>query len=128
MTQNLLKDMTNKKIDYLLSKHTVKDVEVYTLGRPIAPLAFNPLIPPPGTNPKTWLKKLNEVMAHAYLLGNGVLDLLQETLDAVYEEFGVYSGEVEIWPTIKDVLTKAKDIKARGREAGWLSSTLRALS
>ena len=45
----------------LLSLPEFKDVEVYTIGRNIAPFTFNPLIPPEGTNPRTWLKKLNEV-------------------------------------------------------------------
>jgi len=103
-------------------------VEVYTIGRSIAPLTFNPLIPPTGTDPKTWLKKLNEVIAHAYCLGNGVLYLLQQAVDAVYEEAGVYDNLVQSWPTFKDVLTKARTMDTRGREAGWLSSTLRALS
>ena len=112
----------------LLSKPGFEDAEVYTIGRDIAPFTFNPLIPPPGTNPKTWLKKLNEVIAHAYLLGNGVLYLLQQTLDTVYREWGVYDGTVTKWPTIQDVLNKAQEINAKGREAGWLSSTLRALA
>jgi hypothetical protein len=105
-----------------------QDVEVYTVGRDVAPFRFNPLIPPRGINPKTWLKKLIEVVAHAYCLGNGVLYLLQECVDAVYEECGVYSGRVARWPTFRDVLIKAREREARGREAGWLSSTLRALS
>jgi len=112
----------------LLALPEFKDIEVYTIGRNIAPFTFNPLIPPKGTNPKTWLKKLIEVIAHAYLLGNGVMYLLQRAFDAVYEEAGVYSGKVEKWPTFRDVLLKAKSHDARGREAGWLSSTLRALS
>jgi hypothetical protein len=112
----------------LLALSEFKDVEVYTIGRNIAPFTFNPLIPPAGTNPKTWLKKLNEVIAHAYCLGNGVLFLLQQAVDAVYEEAGVYDGTVEKWPTFKDVLTKARNMDTRGRESGWLSSTLRALS
>ncbi|MBK8945340.1 MAG: DUF87 domain-containing protein [Ignavibacteriae bacterium] len=33
-----------------------KDIRVYTVGRDVAPFMFNPLIPPPGTSPKTWLK------------------------------------------------------------------------
>jgi len=94
----------------------------------IAPLTFNPLIPPAGTNPKTWLKKLNEVIAHAYCLGNGVLFLLQQAVDSVYEEAGVYDNLVSRWPTFKDVLLKARGMDTRGRESGWLSSTLRALS
>ncbi len=112
----------------LLALSEFKDVEVYTIGRNIAPFTFNPLIPPAGTNPKTWLKKLNEVIAHAYCLGNGVLFLLQQAVDAVYEEAGVYDGTVEKWPTFKDVLLKARNMDTRGRESGWLSSTLRALS
>lgn len=112
----------------LLALPEFKDVEVYTIGRNVVPLTFNPLIPPPGTNPKTWLKKLNEVIAHSYCLGNGVLFLLQQAVDAVYEEAGVYDGTVQRWPTFKDVLLKARKMDSRGREAGWLSSTLRALS
>ncbi|HSW00412.1 MAG TPA: DUF87 domain-containing protein [Sedimentisphaerales bacterium] len=112
----------------LLAWPEFHDVEVYTIGRNIAPLTFNPLIPPAGTDPKTWLKKLNEVIAHAYCLGNGVLFLLQQAVDAVYEEAGVYENLVARWPTFKDVLAKARTMDTRGREAGWLSSTLRALS
>ncbi len=112
----------------LLSLPGFQDVEVYTIGRNIAPLSFNPLIPPAGTDPKTWLKKLNEVIAHAYCLGNGVLFLLQQAVDAVYEEAGVYENLVHKWPTFKDVLLKARKMDTRGRESGWLSSTLRALS
>ena len=112
----------------LLSLPDFQDVEVYTIGRDIVPFSFNPLIPPAGTDPKTWLKKLNEVIAHAYCLGNGVLYLLQQAVDAVYQEAGVYDGTVQQWPTFKDVLVKARNMDARGRESGWLSSTLRALS
>ena len=112
----------------LLSLPEFEDIEVYTIGRDIAALSFNPLIPPVGTNPKTWLKKLNEVIAHSYCLGNGVLFLLQQAVDAVYREAGVYDNTVQRWPTFKDVLAQARAMDTRGREAGWLSSTLRALS
>jgi len=112
----------------LVSLPEFQDMEVYTLGRNIAPFRFNPLIPPQGTDPKTWLKKLNEVIAHSYCLGNGCLFLLQQAVDAVYEEVGVYDGTVEKWPTFKDVLEKARGMDTRGRESGWLSSTLRALA
>jgi hypothetical protein len=112
----------------LLVRPEFRDVEVYTVGRDVAPFYFNPLIPPPGTDPKTWLKQIIEVVASAYCLGNGVLFLLQETLDAVYAESGVYSGKVDQWPTFREVLVRAKERNARGRESAWLSSTLRALS
>lgn len=112
----------------LLALEEFQDVEVYTLGRNVAPFYFNPLIPPPGTDPKTWLKQLIEVIAHSYALGNGVLFLLQETLDVVYNEAGAYDGAVDQWPTFRHILEKARERNARGRESAWLSSTLRALA
>jgi hypothetical protein len=112
----------------LISLPEFEDIEVYTIGRNVAPFRFNPLIPPEGTDPKTWLKKLNEVIAHSYCLGNGVLFLLQQAVDAVYEDAGVYDNLVYHWPTFNDVLAKARSMDLRGRESGWLSSTLRALS
>jgi len=135
----ILKELAKKKKPFLvfdwkrnyrdlLSLPEFKDVQVYTIGRDIAPLQFNPLCPPPGTPPKTWLKKLIEVVAHAYLLGNGVLYILQQCIDAVYEEFDVYSESNSSYPTFRDVYEKARSIQTKGREAGWLSSALRALS
>jgi len=112
----------------LLALPEFQDMEVYTIGRNIAPFTFNPLIPPPGTNPKTWLKKLIGVIATSYLLGNGSLYVLQESLDSVYQEAGIYSGKITHYPTFRDVIQKARQFNARGRESGWLSSTLRALS
>jgi DNA helicase HerA-like ATPase len=112
----------------LLGQPEFQDMEVYTIGRNIAPFTFNPLIPPPGTNPKTWLKKLIGVIATSYLLGNGSLYVLQESLDSVYQEAGIYSGKISYYPTFRDVIQKVRQFNAKGREAGWLSSTLRALS
>ena len=86
------------------------------------------MIPPPGTPPQTWLKKLIGVMAHAYLLGDGVMFLLQEAIDDVYRNAGVYAGTVARWPTLRDVQTALKKRPSVGREAGWMSSALRALS
>jgi DNA helicase HerA-like ATPase len=104
------------------------NLAVYTVGRDIAPLQFNPLIPPDLTDPKSWLKKLIAIIAHAYGLGNGVLYLLQEFIDQVYEQAGVYDGRIEKWPTLAEVYEVAKNYDARGRQAGWLASTLRALA
>lgn len=112
----------------LLALPGFEDMAVYTVGRQAVPLSFNPLIPPPQTNPRTWLKKLIAVIAHAYLLGNGVLYLLQETIDRVYQQHGVYAGTVERWPTFHDVQKALKERSSAGREAGWMSSALRAMA
>ena len=112
----------------LLALPGFEDVAVYTIGRAVSSLSFNPLIPPPETNPQTWLKKLISVVAHAYLLGDGVIFLLQEAIDHVYREHGVYEGKVEQWPTFRDVYDYLRGRDSPGREAGWMSSAMRALS
>lgn len=101
-------------------------VVVLTAGRDLAPLRLNPLRPPPGTDPRTWLKKLIEIIAHAYFLGEGVMYLLQEAIDAAYREAGVYTGSGR-YPTFHDVHARLRARKVTGREANWMASTLRTL-
>ena len=103
-------------------------LEIYTVGRGIHPLRYNPLIPPEGTSPKVWLKKLIEIACNAYFLGEGVTFILQDAIDTVYQEFGVYGDRPpETFPTMKDVLAHVSEMKGRGRKALWLDSALRAL-
>lgn len=105
-----------------------QNVRIFTVGRDIAPLRFNPLIPPPGTPAKVWLKKLIEIIAHATFVGEGVMYLLQKGLDETYRRFGLYGDKpFERYPTLKDLLETIEGVEAKGREAGWMSSTLRAL-
>jgi len=104
------------------------DILVFTAGRDICPFYFNPLIPPDGTSPSIWLKKLIEIIAHTYFLGEGVKYLLQEALDRAYREFGLYDGKTDVYPTMADVLIWLENLKTKGRQAEWMSSTLRAIS
>lgn len=100
---------------------------VYTVGRKVSSFMFNPLIPPTGTDPVIWLKKLIEIIAGAYYLGEGVMFLLQEALDAVYKEFKVYDGHPEKYPTFLDVLKWLEENPVKGRKALWMDSTLRGI-
>jgi hypothetical protein len=94
------------------------DILVFTVGRNVCPFWFNPLIPPKGTAPTVWLKKLIEVMAHAYFLGEGVAFLLQKAIDQVYKEHGVYEGS-DKYPTLADVLKFLENCKREEKLAGW---------
>jgi len=111
----------------LLAFEEFKGTKVYTIGRNISSLFFNPLIPPENTNPQSWLKKLIEVMCHAYFLGEGVAYLLQQAIDQAYSNFGVYSENPQEYPTFKDVLDILENMKVKGRKALWMDPTLRTL-
>jgi hypothetical protein len=103
-------------------------LEVYTVGRSIRPLHFNPLIPPPQTDIKIWLKKLIEIISHAYYLGEGVMFMLLDALDHVYSASGCYdTPNPARYPTMQDVLRYLQSVPVKGRKALWLDSTLRAV-
>ena len=133
----LLNDLLVKKKPFLIFdwKRNYRDllaisdekILVYTVGRDTSPLVFNPLIPPAGTDPKVWLKKLIEIIAGAYYLGEGVMYLLQEALDAVYQEFGLYDRIPEQYPTFLDVLAWLEEHPVKGRKALWMDSTMRGI-
>lgn len=133
----LLRELLEKDVPFLIFdwKRNYRDllaapwvpegkVRPVTVGRDLAPLRLNPLRPPPGTDPRTWLKKLIEITAHAYFLGEGVMYLLQEAIDACYEKAGVYRGS-STYPTFLDVHRLLLARKVTGREANWMASTLR---
>lgn len=111
----------------LLATSAGARIQVFTVGRSVAPFHFNPLIPPPSVPATIWLKKLIEIMAHAYFLGEGVSYLLQEAFDGVYRQFRVYDGRPERWPTLADVRDALRKHRATGREAAWMDSALRAV-
>ncbi|MBN2266860.1 MAG: ATP-binding protein, partial [Candidatus Babeliaceae bacterium] len=78
-------------------------------------------------DPSTWLKKLIEIIAHSYYLGEGVMYLLQEAMHAVYQEYGVYNRTPQSHPTFKNVLEWLEAHPVKGRKALWMDSALRGL-
>ena len=111
----------------LTAKPDFADLNIFTVGRNVAPFYFNPLIPPPGTQPTVWLKKLIEVMCHAYFLGEGVTVLLMRAMDHLYRQAGVYGRSPRGYPTMAAVRDFLLAYKAKGREASWMESALRAV-
>lgn len=103
------------------------DLRVYTIGRNLAPFRFNPLIPPRGCEPGTWIKLVVDVIASAYLGGEGVISLLVSGLHHLYSKFGVFDGRPKQWPTIIDLLAWLRTVKLKGRAAMWQASAERIL-
>ncbi len=104
-----------------------KDILVFTIGREISPFFWNPLIPPPGILPSTWIRKLVEILCHAYFLGEGVTYLLVKAIDSVFTQHGIYEGSCS-YPTFADVFRHIERYKATGRERQWLDSAKRTLA
>ena len=103
------------------------DLRVFTIGRDVSPFRFNPLIPPPGCEPNVWIKLIVDVMASAYLGGEGVISLLVAGMEKLYRDAGVYDQLVTRWPTIHELLLWLKTVKLKGRAAMWQASAERIL-
>ena len=102
-------------------------LRVYTIGRDISPFRFNPLIPPPGCEPHVWIKLIVDVIASAYLGGEGVISLLVAGMDKLYRDCGVFDKLQTRWPTIQDLLIWLRTVKLKGRAAMWQASAERIL-
>lgn len=100
---------------------------VFTVGREVAPLRFNPLIPPPSLEPGQWLMKLVDVIKHAYFVGEGVEYLLREAIDWVYEKCGFLDGRHSEVPTFVRVRDYVYKKHLQGRMSLWKASALRVL-
>ena len=103
------------------------EIKVYTIGRDISSFQFNPLIPPVGCEPGVWIKLIVDVIANAYLGGEGVISLLIAGIDKLYRDMGIYDGHVDKWPTVNDLLLWLKSTKLKGRAAMWQASAERIL-
>ena len=103
------------------------DLRVFTVGREISPFRFNPLIPPEGCEPHVWIKSIVDVIANAYLGGEGVISLLVGGLDHLYAQAGAFDGTPTRWPTVQDLLAWLRTVKLRGRAAMWQASAERIL-
>lgn len=95
-------------------------VNLYTPGRALAPLVFNPLIPPPGLEHHLYINHLVDLIASAYTLGDGAKSILQQALAVCYHKKGD-------WPTMRDLLYEVERQEAKGRAHGWKMSALRAI-
>lgn len=104
---------------------THRDLLVRTAGRDVAPFQFNPWIPPPNTPADVWLKKLVEVLVHAYFAGEGVIDILMRAGHQAYLAAGSYDAAA--YPRVPDVVRFVEEIKETPRQAQWKASALRVL-
>ena len=103
------------------------NLRVYTIGRDVSPFRFNPLIPPPGCEPHVWIKLTVDVIAQAYLGGEGVISLLVAGMDKLYRDYGVFDQTQTRWPTIQNLLAWLRTVKLKGRAAMWQASAERIL-
>ncbi len=101
---------------------------VFTIGNDKVSNSFKTNInrPPKGVSPKEWINTLCDLLTESFCVSFGVHKIILETLDELFEGWGVYEGgnHYPNWQHVKKMLEqKAKESK--GRETGWYESALR---
>jgi len=104
-----------------------EDLKVVRLGSQDCKFKFNPLIPPPGINPRNWMAMLIDVCKHAFFFAHGVEYLFRRGIDYLYEQYDIYNGKTE-YPTFIDLEKTLQKEYVRGREMLWMSSAKRTLA
>lgn len=126
----LLTQLAEKKIPFLFldwkrtCRHLIpilgKKIKVYTPGRSLSPLPFNPFIAPPGLEERVYLHQVVDVLGEAFTLGDGSRSLMHKALAACYD-----SGDHG--PSVAKVLAELEKLPVRERGHGWKISARRAL-
>jgi len=104
----------------LIRKHP--NVIVFTLGRKVNPLQWNPLIPPRGAARKSWHGVVCDVLERSHVSGQGVADVLIEQI-----EKQVQQGVDERHITFAELHLALQRMKYPGRKGLWQQSALRIL-
>ena len=95
-------------------------VNIYTPGRSLAPLAFNPFMKPPGLDTAVYAHQLVDVIADAFTLGDGSKSILQKAILTCYQKSS--DG-----PQVGDIIREIEHMPSKDRIRGWKISALRAL-
>ncbi|MFG0252411.1 MAG: hypothetical protein ACF8NJ_06000 [Phycisphaerales bacterium JB038] len=125
----LLEQLSRRRIPWLFldwkrtGRHLLpllpKPPPVYTPGRSLLPLAFNPFEPPPGLEPAVFAHHVVDVMGDSFTLGDGAKSLLLRVIKEQLDDSTV--------PTTTSISERLEALPVRNREHGWRISALRAL-
>lgn len=95
-------------------------VNVFTPGRSLSKLIFNPFITPPGIESSVYINQLVDVMATAFTLGDGAMSVIQKAI------FKCYQSE-NTSPSAQDIILEIEKLELKGRSRDWKLSAIRAL-
>lgn len=134
ISYSLIKQMNDKGIPVLIfdfSKRNYKDllatdladsIDIYTIGRDVAPFKFNPLKPPKGIQISQWIKEFSSIFDHSYWLLGGGKHIILKALDGLFKE--------KKHPTLHDLkewLNEYGESQLPARERNWLATAERPL-
>ncbi len=103
---------------------SMKDVEVFTIGRNIAQFEWNPFRAPPKADPIMWISTVAEVLEKSHISGMGVWALVNRIYSKKFKELKITSDST-FFPNFYDGLKELEGLYARERELKWKQTALR---
>ncbi len=96
---------------------------VFTIGRTVRPFRWNPLRPPPQTDPRTWIVIVSEALEKSHVSGQGVADILIENYSQLMSDRESSEGYL----TFFDLRDQVERKRYKGRRQLWQDSCIRIL-
>lgn len=116
-------DFSKRNYKELLSTELSDRIDIFTIGRDVAPFRFNPLRPPEGVQLSQWIKEFASIFDHAYWLLGGGRHVILKALDNVYtENRNPRLRDLKDWLSEYSVSTKMPS-----RERNWFATAERPL-
>ncbi|MCX6815324.1 MAG: DUF87 domain-containing protein, partial [Candidatus Aenigmarchaeota archaeon] len=115
-------DFSKRNYRDLLQTDVRDKVEVYTVGRNVAPFRFNPLKPPAGVTKTQWIKEFSSIFDHSYWLMGGGESIIMRALDEIYE-----SKQNPKMQDLKEAIDLYSQNRQTSREANWIATAKRPL-
>ncbi len=115
-------DFSKRNYRDLLNTELKDVIKIYTVGREVSPLRFNPLKPPPGIQLSQWIKEFSVIFDHAYWLLGGGRHIIMKAMDGVYSE----RNNPQMLDLKKWLYEYEENVKS-AREKNWLATAGRPL-
>lgn len=139
VVHHLVEELSRKDIPILIfdfSKRNYRDLllvpelrdrmQVFTVGRNVAPYKFNPLKPPEGVEIAQWAKEFAEIFDHSYWLLGGGKHIILKALDKLYTNSNP-SKSPQI-RGLKYFIEELESDKNSARERNWIVTAERPLA
>ncbi len=139
VVHHLVRELSRKDIPILIfdfSKRNYRDLllvpelrdrmQVFTVGRNVAPYKFNPLKPPAGVEISQWAKEFAEIFDHSYWLLGGGKHIILKALDKLYTNSKPFKS-----PQIRGLkyfIEELESDKNSARERNWIVTAERPLA
>lgn len=102
---------------YTLPYPKARNIRIYSVGRKTAStFHWNPLRPPPGVHPKTWISVVAEALEKSHISGPGVADIFIELLDKKFDQLGFYDSLPDKYPNFFDAAEELDRVQYKGRQ------------